>query len=755
MTRFTFKYGCGLGVAALFMTTALSSGAALAQTTPQGVETASLGEVIVTAQKRSERLSLTPLSVTALSSKNLEAIGATEFSDFANTVPGLTFTTTGAGQNQINLRGVTSGAAVSPTVAVYVDEVPYGGTTFASGSGQLALDVALFDVDRVEILRGPQGTLYGASSEGGLLKYVTVLPDTHNFTGEARAGVSGTDGGGTNYTGAAAVNIPLFDDKAGLRVSGFYNRDGGYIDNTTLKQKDVNQADIYGGRVDLLLRPIDKMTVRLTGFSQDIYRDGTTEADFKCVQATATSACGGETPVNGSLNQSRSLPEPFDNRYRLISADVGYDLGDAKLTSITSYQSIRTAAGLDYSTKYGPLFNTLATLGLTPGSVNTVDFAKTTNVKKFTQELRIDGTGPVLDWLVGGFYTHEAIDNHQELPAFAASGAKIPFNYLTVDLLNDYQEIAAFGTLTYHITKQIDLTGGLRYGQQTQQYEQNAGTSSPLIAGSTPERQDDTNSTTYLANLRYRPTDYAMFYLRYATGYRPGGPNAVANNPATGLPLASATYAADTLKSYEGGVKANTPDHKYTIDLAGFDIKWDNFQIGAVRNGVGVLANAKSAESKGAELTLTGQPIPPLNLSANMAYTDAELTADAPDLGGKNGDTLPDAPKFTGAFSADYTLRWMGSDIDLGGTVRTVGSRNSAFLGSAATPGGAPAYHLPSYTSVDLRAGFDVRDIHVLFFIKNVGDERGQLSADTTFAPVARVAIMQPRTIGVNVTKHF
>src|SRR5262245_52430284 len=149
-----------------------------------------LEEIIVTAQKRQEKLSETPLSVSVLSARDLSAMAATQFRDFAATVPGLSFTSTGAGQTQVNLRGINSGGDVSPTVGIYVDEVPYGSSTAFASGGQLALDVGLFDVQRVEILRGPQGTLYGASTMGGLLKYVPTPPDTSAFGGTARAGIS-------------------------------------------------------------------------------------------------------------------------------------------------------------------------------------------------------------------------------------------------------------------------------------------------------------------------------------------------------------------------------------------------------------------------------------------------------------------------------------------------------------------------------------------------------------------------------------
>ena len=268
-----------------------------------------LEEIIVTAQKQEQKLSETPLSVTALSAKDLNALGATQFRDFANTVPGLQFSTTGVGSTQVNLRGITSGDNVSPTVGIYVDEVPYGSSTAFAGGAQLALDVGLFDLSRVEVLRGPQGTLYGASTMGGLLKYVTTVPNLHDFGGTARAGLSTTEHGGVSYDAAAAVNLPFASDKAAARVSGFYSHDGGYVDNIALNKDDVNQSDVYGGRGDVLFQPTDQLSIRLTAYSQDITRDGR--------------STGGLRLRHGQARQRRS--RPGDGRHGTVRPEFPAD----------------------------------------------------------------------------------------------------------------------------------------------------------------------------------------------------------------------------------------------------------------------------------------------------------------------------------------------------------------------------------------------------------------------------------------------
>ena len=712
--------GCGL------------SAAATAQT---ATSVSVLEEVVVTAQKFEQKLSETPLSVTAISARNLEALGATQLRDFASTVPSLTFTTSGVGSTQVNLRGITTGNNISPTVGIYVDEVPYGSSTpFASGA-QLALDVGLFDVSRIEILRGPQGTLYGASTMGGLLKYVSVAPDPTAFGATVRAGLVSTEGGGVGYDGAAAINAPFADDKAALRVSGFYSHDDGYIDNLTAGRDDVNESNVYGGRADLLLKPTDKLSLRLTAFAQDIDRDGTASADF--------SLASGD-PIDGELEQRRLRAEPFEQEFRLGSGTLTYDFENVTLTSISSYQTVRSHAITDVSAFFVPA---LAGSGIVLGSI---EVEKQNDTDKFTQEVRLNGSGALFDWSLGGFYTDEDSHQFQTLNSSLPTGEVFPVNLLTVDLPSTYEEYAGFGTLTWHLTPRLDVTGGLRYAHNLQHFEQIG--SGPLVF-SVPERSEEDSVSTYLATIRYRASENLMSYVRYATGYRPGGPNAVIND-LSGQPLADPFFDADKLRSYEGGIKASSDDRRFSVDAAVYFIEWDNLQINAVRNGLGVVDNAAAAKSKGAELTLTFAPTPQLTLVGAFGYTDAELSEDAPDLGGVKGDRLPDTPDFTGALSADYGFDLGGRDAFVGTTVRHVTDRVSSYDASP----GSPQYDLPEYATVDLRTGLQLGAARLQLYVKNAFDERGELSATTAFSALGGpvwVSLVQPRTIGLNVITQF
>jgi len=720
-------------VASVVLSTASLAGPALAAADADN-RVVALEEIVVTAQKKEEKLSETPLSITAISAAQIEALGATQFRDIADTVPGLSIIGNGTGQSQVNIRGITTGADAAPTVGIYVDDVPYGSSTGFANFAQLALDVGLFDLDRVEVLRGPQGTLYGASTMGGLIKYVTTAPDTNGYSGSARAGVSATRTGGISYDGAGAVNAPLIPGVAAVRVSGFYSHDGGVLDNLTNGKDDVDRAKLYGGRADFLLKPLDKLSIRLSGFAQNTYREGSARSDYNL----------DGTPVDGPYDQRRLLREPFAEHFYLFSGTVDYDFGPAKLTSVTSFQKSSTVLDQDVSALYVPL---LGQFGIDLGAVGVHQDAET---EKLTQELRVAGSNRYLDWLAGGFFTRENTLLAQNVPAFNTDGSPSDFNLLIASIPSYYKEYAGFVTLTGHLTERLDVSGGIRFAHNTQN---NVQIGSGLLIGSLPLRDSSDSVKTYLVNVKYKLTDTIMPYFRFATGYRPGGPNLVAND-VSGQPLASPTFNADTLHSYEAGLKASTADRRYSIDAAVYVINWDNLQITATRNGVGVIANASTARNKGFEATFTAVPIDDLTLSANVGYINAKLSHDSPDLGGVAGERLPNTPRFTTALSGDYSFPVAQMQGFAGATYRFVGERYASFNQS----GGVPQYRLPGYAALDLRAGVNVRAARVELYVKNLTDQTAQLSAQTQTAlaggPI-ELNLLQPRTVGLSFSTKF
>ena len=716
--------------------------AASPQTTEAGPPTGNQladtsGDIIVTAQRRAERVLDVPQSLTALSSADLERLGARQLVDIVTAVPGVQFTSQGAGSGSISIRGVSTGADIGRTVSTYVDDVPYGSTSGFGGSPAYTADVALFDLDRVELLRGPQGTLYGASSMGGLLKYVTRAPSLTTFGGAVNAGVAGTRFGGTSYNGNAVINLPLATDGAALRASAFYSREGGYVDNIQNGQQNVGASRVYGGRLDLLLAPVDNLTTRLTGFAQDIRRNGGLYSDRYL---------NGQ-PANGLLDQAHPFAEPYRASFRLAAANVTYNFGAATLTSITSYQQARTENQPDFSELYVPYLQLVAGLPLTGVRAS---YAYDTN--KFTQEVRLASrTGARFEWQIGGFYTHEDVVNRIKFFSYGAGLTPFPLNLATADIPSSYQEYAAFGNLTWHLTDKLDVSGGIRWSHNNQSYTQNA---TGILLGSAPTSYSRESVTTYLANLRYHFSTNVMAYARFATGYRPGGPNVTTRDLATGQLLGPTTFGSDTLRSYEAGLKADTRDRTFSIDASGYYIDWSNIQLYNVVNGNSTITNVGGARVKGAELTLTARPDPNVTISGAFAYNDGYLTTASATLGATKGDRLPNAPHFTAAVNADYVLRSASFRPTFGATLRYVGDRTSGFDASA----GSPQYHLPDYVLADLRAGFSVGMFDVQLYVHNVFDERAQLSASTVQSILggpAQITILRPRSIGMNVGVHF
>lgn len=694
------------------------------------------GDIVVTAQKRAERVLDVPQSITAMSAAQLGKLQATQLRDYANTVPALSFTTSGVGQSQISLRGVTTGVDVGPTVGIYVDDVPFGSSCAFASAASLGLDAGLFDLNRIEVLRGPQGTLYGASAMGGVLRYITPRPDLSVYGGQTRVGISSTDGGGTNYDGAAALNLPVVDGKAALRASGFYTHDGGFIDDPARDEDDIGRSRVYGGRVDLLVRPSSDFSVRLTAFAQNIHRDGTATADY---------TLSGD-PATGDLEQSRALAEPFEQRFRLVSGTLAYDFGGAEMTSISSYQTVRTRYRQDVSSVYVPL---LGSLGMDFGAV-AVDHER--SVDKFTQELRLASSGSgMIEWLIGGFYTHEDGGNHQQIASYDPDGAQSPINLLTASTPSTYEEVAGFGNVTVHLTPAFDVTGGLRYAHNNQSFEQ---IGSGLLVSSMPRANASDDIVTWLANARYRLSRNAVAYARFATGYRPGGPNFVANDPVTGEALAPASFGADTLNSYELGFKGETADNTFGIDAALYHIDWNDIQAATAAAGIGVLVNAGRAKIDGGELTLRASPTPNVLFGAAFAYQNARFAGDEPLLGAQKGDPLPNVPRYSVTLNGDWTGATLSLRPTLGATLRFASSRVASFDDNASLP----QYHLPSYASVDLRAGVSFGPIDARLFVRNLLDTRGQLSAQTAlslYGGPAQVALLQPRTIGLSLDSLF
>lgn len=755
------SYGIGLAVAgaALFSVGANASpavpddGGVQANNTRQSPvpaaassapSSARLGTIVVTANKRSERLQDVPMAVTALSGYQLERESAVSFSDYVTQVPGLNTISNGEGQTQLILRGITSGGGQpNATVGTYLDGVPYGSSTVYSSGSVLTPDIDPADLQRIEVLRGPQGTLYGSNTLGGLVKFVTTPPDTHNAYGRVRAGYRSIDGGGSGFDVHAMVNLPLAQDKLGLRVNAYHRDDPGYIDNVATGQADVNQATVDGARAQLLWTPSDAVSLRLSTLAQNLSSDGLANGGVDVDPTTLQ-------PLHGDLTHSRSPGTGLLKiKYRLYAATLNADFGWASLVSATSYSTLRVNQNPDVTAAFG------AGLGAVLGVPNLgVSLRQPITLNKVTQELRLQSPeAQTLEWRVGVFYTHEHSTNQQHMLAFdATTGTPMALPTLAETHIGPakFSEWAAYGDVTWHVTPRLSVLVGARYSHDRTTYAQS---SSGLLVGVTDYTIEGSDSpVTFLFNPSYKFSDNVMGYVRVASGFRPGGPN-VGVPPGLGAPL---TFGPDKLVSYELGLKSTLLDQRMTLDVAAFYIDWSQIQLTVSKAGIAFQGNGGKATSQGVEVSWKYAPVQGLVISTNAAWTDATLAADTPPgLVGYDGDRLPYVPEWSTHLGVDYDFPlgggWSGF---VGGSYRYIGERKSNF-----TTIPVPRYDVPSYHGVDLRIGASHGKWILKAYVKNLTDERGitQLGSETTVATASpfAAAYVAPRTVGVSVSVGF
>jgi iron complex outermembrane receptor protein len=749
---------------AIAMLAMISPTAALAQTDSAEAEVATDAndqEIIVTAQKREQVLIDVPQSITVVSGELLETQQATNFQDYLKLVPGLQLDQSTPGAGRLILRGLNTGGIAS-TVAVYVDETPFGSSTALANGGVLAGDFDTFDVARVEVLRGPQGTLYGANSLGGLLKFVTNRPDPSKFEARARVAVEDTKGGDLSYRANAVFNIPMGETLA-LRAAGFYNRRGGFIDSVGTTDTDafgftltsdvaenVNDVTIYGGRASLLFEPSDKFDARLTAFMQNIRADASSvvESDPNTLRT-----------LYGRPTQSQ-FSEPFVNvDYRVYNGLLNYDLGFATLTSSTSY------AIQDQTFRDDATFNLSGIVRALLGApANEFFLDQKTNNRRFTQEIRLtSAANDSFEWLIGGYYNREKSLVDQFFVATqpgTETPLTFPFVLGDVDLASRYREVAAFANATLHLGEQFHVDVGGRYSENKQRAAQ---TAAGVLAGNVPinsNLRSSDNVFTFAVAPRFELSDNATIYARVAKGYRPGGPNAIPPNPPAGTPE---TFNPDTTISYELGVKAETPDGIFAVDASVYRVDWKAIQLLTVINNFGLNINGADARSEGIEIAATLRPTPGLVASINGAYTNARLRGDAPALvGGLDGDRLPFTPPFSMAVNADYTWGLGNAEAFIGGSMRYLDDQSGDFDATFRAANGRQR-RVPSYTVIDLRAGADFGQFQLEAFVRNLTNADGKTSVGALTSnglPVSpngaiETGVIRPRTIGLSVTAGF
>ena len=725
-----------------------AGGAVQNGSTPQGEQPD--GEIIVTAQKRQQRLIDVPQSISVLSADALAQTHSQRLDDFFTRIPSASINEAQAGDARIILRGINTGG-VSATVATYVDETPYGSATSLANGAVLAPDLDPADLDRVEVLRGPQGTLYGANSLGGLVKYVTKLPSTDALHGSVETGVEAVEGGNVGYFGRVMLNVPVTSTLA-VRASGFYRQDPGYIDDVRFGH-NINTDQTYGGRVSALWKPTDRFTLRGTAFLENLDSNGSNVEDVNLQTLK---------PTYGDLTQSRGVRTPNYIQYRVYNITGTYDFGPVSLISSTSWGNLDQNAVEDATGLYGGLLFAFAPLlGVTLPPNTTalaVPLSQRLLQRRFTEEVRLSSSNHgFFEWTVGGFYTRERNDLSQNLAAVDFdTGAAIPGygSVANVNLASRYREYAGFADGTFHFTHQLSLTLGGRYSHNEQSALQ---LSSGPLGGPTAGGSSSDDVFTYSVAPEYKPMENVTLYARVAKGYRPGGPNVLPPAAAAGASAVPAQFGADTTINYEVGVKSELFNRKVSIDATAFDIDWSKIQLLTVVGGFGVNINGGSARSRGFELSASWRPVTGLVLAYNASYIDAYLTQDAPAVvGGFRGDRLPYTADYQSTVSADYERPLSGTVTGTAGlSWRYTGPRVGAFDPS-------PAFgqrRLGAFSQLDVHAGVTFSGIKLDGFIRNLTNDRGVLDLGTSQTPELNgsigEAIVRPRSYGLSLGYAF
>jgi iron complex outermembrane receptor protein len=667
-------------------------------------------EIVVTAQKREERLKDVPVPVSVVRAESLVNSNQLQLQDYYTRVPGLSLTSQGyRNAPVIAIRGVTTGEFTNPVVGIVVDDLPYGASTNLGG-GTLAPDIDPSELSRIEVLRGPQGTLYGASSMGGLLKYVTVDPSTERFSGRIQAGVNSLRG---------SVNLPL-DDRLAVRASGFVRQDAGYIDDPSHSLDGVNRGTASGGRVSALWQPSPDISLKLGALLQNSHVRGSAFIDVQ--------------PGLGDLQQI-ALPDSgwSKKQSQVYSGTLNANFGSVTLTAVTGYSVNRFRDVLDLS----DLFGTAAS--------RTEDNRTT----KFTQEVRLSGSvGPSIDWLIGGFYNFEKSAYRQATFLNNAATGASTSQLSSANFPSTFKEYAGFADVTFHLSDRFDVQIGARQSGNRQTYQHTLIFNGGSLVN--PRTITKDHPFTYLLTPRFKLSDDVMVYARLASGYRPGAFNLFGS--LNGFPAAN---KADKTQNYEVGIKGDFFDHALSIDASVYYIDWKDIQVSIIDFATQSerYVNGSGAKSQGIELSFQAKPLNGLSITGYAAVNDAKLTRSLPagsPVAGVSGDRLPFSSRFSGNLSIDQSFP-ISAEIEgfIGGSVSYVSDRKGVFV---AAP---PRATLPEYAKFDLLAGARSGGWTANLFVNNVTDKRGVLSGGAGTAFPNSFIYVQPRTFGISIAKAF
>lgn len=725
---------------------------------PQGADAMALEEIVVTATRRSERLQDVPLSISVLSKAELTQKGIVGYEGIARETPGAVLNVASDNNVRLTARGISTngwGAGLQTTTTIYLDELP-----LSTIGNTVTLNPNLYDVERVEFLRGPQGTLFGSGSLSGALRILTTSPDLANYDASALVDFGHTpDGGGLRQRYNAMVNIPSVTDKLALRVVGFHRDEEGYLDNVGTGVENSNTLKDSGGRAILLWEPTDRLSVRLLGSYEDSHPEDSSLSN----------------PTLGERKRYSVRPDLYTSKTQIYNATVNYRFDGADLTSSSTYSLSDGYFAVDLAGTFAraiPFY--------------LLDWYET---KTLVQEARlVSQPGDKFDWVVGGFYLNREVDivgKNQAEPGFLAArgitGLPADATFNAFGSNSDTYELAGFGELAYHFTDQLTLTGGVRYGKYGGTLDTDAGFNTtyfaaaltgyrgplPLVpVAATSTDYPSAARTSWKASLAYEPSRDLMTYVTVSTGYRTPVYNGRAGSVSIVNPndlVIPAGAGSDDLTNYEVGLKALWLDGKVTTNLAAYYIDWQNIQVQANRqsDSVQFSTNVGRAASQGLEAEITLTPVRGLTFGLNAAFNEAEvkeLTAqEAVISGAVKGSSLA-SPSVQGSFFGTYNYK-------LGTTVTGFSSFQIAHVdsfpnGFPNTPGRAgvrnPLYGMTdNYTYINLQTGIGIDKMTATLYVENLGNSDAVVYIHPEAFVDSRYTILRPRTYGVRVGYQF
>jgi outer membrane receptor protein involved in Fe transport len=584
---------------------------------------AELGEIVVTAQKREQALNEVPMSVTAFSGDDAAAAGAVGIEDLQYKIPGFSLVNFYPGGQQYQLRGVSANLGL-PTVGIYVDEMPINSNVVNAN-----LEFDLYDLERIEVLRGPQGTLYGEGSMGGTIKYVTAPPGLDAFAGHVGTNYAFVEAGDPNWRLEGTLNAPIVSDVLGVRISASHQETGGWIDNTVRGEKDVNSGERTNVRTKILWKPSDDTSASL------LYVHGNVDVDnatFSLVDRLS----------------AQPVASPISDSYDLLNLVLSHDFGGVTLLSSTGWLDRASSIQLDLSTFFVPFLQAPPPfgLGLPPGTVTGVGASSEVEYETLTQELRLSSSGQTrLRWTVGAYYRDYSDSN---VGGSFTQPTALPFTISLADTRNESESWAVFGEVSYAWTERLELTLGARYFEDTRRQN-----SSSTFIGfpSVDINEGSFTSTNPRAAVLYRFAGGSSLYASAAKGFRSGGFNL--QSAGGGLPV-PATFDPESLWSYEVGGVFTPADTRLLLQWAVYYNDWKDVQTLAVLPGspFTITANGGKASGPGVDLQMTYQPNDALELAASLGWNDMEYKSTTPDK--QSGDPMDFVAPLTGSLSATY-----------------------------------------------------------------------------------------------------